>query len=101
MKKRHVWVMNEIDLTFDLSRSLKVKCDVTSGLPIYDILLIFYSSIGPNSASLRDIILRNFGDLDLDLSRPPKVKCDGAILLPICGFLFMFNSNIWPNYGLL
>ncbi len=32
----------------------KVKCDVTSGHIIYDIPLMFYSNIGPNSAPLRD-----------------------------------------------
>ncbi len=35
------------DLDFDLSRSLKVKSDVTVGLPIYGFLLMFSSNIGP------------------------------------------------------
>ncbi len=36
------------DLEFDLSRSLKVKCENAIGLPIYGFLLIFNSNIGPN-----------------------------------------------------
>ena len=36
------------DLDFDLSRSLKVKCDGVIGLPIYGFLLMFNSNIGPN-----------------------------------------------------
>ncbi len=61
---------------------------------------MFNGNIGPNSAALRDIRLRNFGDLDFDLSRSLKVKCNGAIELPIYGFLLMVNSNIWPNTAL-
>ncbi len=33
---------------FDLSRSLKVKCDGAIGLPIHGFLLMFNSNIGPN-----------------------------------------------------
>ncbi len=35
------------DLEFDLSRSLKVKCDGAIGLAIYGFLLMVNSSIGP------------------------------------------------------
>ncbi len=36
------------DLEFDLLRSLKVKCEGASGLPIYGFLLMFNRNIGPN-----------------------------------------------------
>ena len=85
------------DLNFDLSRSLKVKCDSAIGLPIYDFLLMFNSNIGPNWALMRDIRLRNFGDLDFDLSRSLKVKSNGAPRLPIYDFLSVSNSNYMPN----
>ena len=38
----HVSILDHIQhLNFDLSRSLKVKCDGGFGLPIYDFLLVF------------------------------------------------------------
>ena len=40
----------DIDLDFDLSRSLKVKCDGVIRLPIYGFLLMGNSNIGPNIA---------------------------------------------------
>ncbi len=83
-----------IDLEYDLSRSLKVKCDGAIGFPIYGFLLMLNSNIGPNYAPLRDIRLLNLGELDFDLSRSLKVKCDSAIGLPLYGFLLMINSNI-------
>ncbi len=33
------------DLHFDLSRSLKVKCESAIGLPIYGFLLMFISNL--------------------------------------------------------
>ena len=77
--------------------SLKVKCNIAIGLPIYGFLLMFNGNIVPNCAPLRDIRLQNLSDLDLDLSRSLKVKCVSAIGLPIYGFLLMFNSNMGPN----
>ncbi len=35
-------------LEFDVSQSLKVKCDGAIGLLIYGFLLMFYSNIGSN-----------------------------------------------------
>ncbi len=64
------------DLEYDLSRSLKVKCDSVIELPIYAFLLMFISNIWPNSAPLQDIRLQNLSDLEFDLSRSLKVKCD-------------------------
>ncbi len=55
------------DLEFDLSRSLKVKCDSVIGLPIYAFLFMSNSSIWPNSAPLQDIKRQNLSDLDFDL----------------------------------
>ena len=41
-------LQNLSDLDFDLSRSLKVKSDSGTGLPIYGFLLMFNSNIGSN-----------------------------------------------------
>ncbi len=52
----HVLSLDHIrHLNFDLSGSLKVKCDDGFGLPVYDFLFMFISNIWPNSAALRDI----------------------------------------------
>ncbi len=50
-------LQNVIDPEFDLSRSLKVKCHGTTGLPINSFLLMFNSNTGPNSAPFQDIRL--------------------------------------------
>ncbi len=42
------------DVDFNLSRSLKVKCDGAIGLPICDLLLVFNCNTWPNYAPLRD-----------------------------------------------
>ena len=84
-------LQNVSDLDFDLSRSLKIKCDSVIGLPVYAFLLMLYSHIWPNSAPLQDIRLRNRSDLDFDLSGSLKVKCDGVIDLAIHGFLFIYT----------
>ncbi len=46
MTNSAVWqeltLQNPNDLDFDLSRSLKVKYDGATALPIYDFLLVFY-----------------------------------------------------------
>ena len=52
---RDIRPQNISDLDFDLSRSLKVKCDGALALPIYGFLLMVNSNIGPNLAPLRDI----------------------------------------------
>ena len=49
------------------------------------------SNIGPNSAPLRDMKLRNLSDLDFDLSRSLKAKCVGVIGVAIYGVLLMVN----------
>ncbi len=52
----HVSILDHIrHLNFDLLRSLKVKCDSVSGLPIYGFILMFNSNIWPDSAPLQDI----------------------------------------------
>ncbi len=95
MLNSNIWLFYDIrlrhlsDLEFDLSRSLKVKCDSVIGLPIYAFLLMFNSNILPNSAPLQDVRLQNLSDLEFDLSRSLKVKCDGVIGLAIHGFLLM------------
>ncbi len=91
---------NQGDLDFDLSRSIKVKCDGTIGVPIHGFLLMFNSNIGPNWAPLRDISLvslQNPSDLDFDLSRSLKVKSNGSVGLPIYDFLLVSNSNYMSN----
>ena len=63
-----------IDLDIDLSRSLKVKCDSVTGLPIYGFILIFNSNTWPNSVPLQDISFQNPSDLDTDLPRSLKLN---------------------------
>ncbi len=41
---------NLSDLDIDLSKSLKVKCEDATRLPIYAFLLMFISNIWPNKA---------------------------------------------------
>ena len=48
---------------------LKVKYNDAVGLQICCFLLMIDSNLGPNSAHLRDIRLRNLSDLDFDLSK--------------------------------
>ncbi len=76
-------LQNVSDLEFDLSRSLKVKCEGAIRLTIYGFLLMFNSNIGPNLAPLQDIRLQNLDDLEFDLSRSLNVKSNGAFGLPI------------------
>ncbi len=82
-----------VTLDFDLSRSLKVKCDGVIGLPIYGFLLMVNSNIWPNTAFLRDISLQNMSDLEFDLSKSLKVKANDAFGLPIYDLLLVPNSN--------
>ena len=63
-----IMLRNLSDLEFDLSRSLKVKCDSVIGLPIYAFLLMFNSNIWSNSAPLQDISSQNLSDLNLSRS---------------------------------
>ena len=55
------------DFEFDLSRSLKVKCDSAIGFPIYAFQFMFNSNMWPNFAPLQDIRRQNLSDLDFDL----------------------------------
>ncbi len=71
------------DLVFDLSRSLKVKCDCAIWTPDIWFLFMFNSNIGPNLASLWDIRLWNLSDFEYDL---------GAVGFSIYKFLFMLNT---------
>ena len=80
---RDIRLRNLSDLEFDLSRSLKVKCNSVIEFPIYAFLLMFNSNVSPNSASSQDKRLQNLSDLEFDLSRSLKVKCDGVIGLSI------------------
>ncbi len=57
------------DLEFDLSMPFKIIFDSVTGLPIYGFLLMFHSSILPNSIPLRDMNFQNLSDLDIGLSR--------------------------------
>ena len=93
----HVSILDHVrHLSFELSRSLKVKCDGSFGLPKHDFLLVFYSNIWPNTTALRDISLWNLSDLDIDPSRLLKVKCDSVI-----GLLIMVSYQcLIVTYGL-
>ncbi len=94
---RDIRLQNLGDLDFDLSRSVKVKCDSAIGLPIYGFLLMINSNLWPNTALWRDISLQNMSDLDFDLSRSLKVKSNDAVRLPIYNFLLSSNSKHMPN----
>ncbi len=86
-------------LHFDLSRSLKVKCDSVFGLPIYAFPLIFNSNIWLNSTPLQNIRLQNLSDFKFDLSRSLKDICDDAIGLSIYSFLLLpLNSTYILSY---
>ena len=52
---RDIRLQNLGDIDFDLSRSLKVKCDGVIGLVIYASLLMVNSNIRPTLAPLQDI----------------------------------------------
>ena len=82
---------NLSDLDFDISRSLKVKYDTVIGLPIYNFLLVFNSSIWPNSASLRDISCQNVSDLNIDLSTSLKSNVITSIYSP---YMFYFSDAV-------
>ncbi len=82
----HLWdirLQNLSDTEFDLSRSLKVKCEGATGLTISGFLFIFNTNIGTNLAPLREIRLQNLSELESDLSRSLKIKSNAAIRLPI------------------
>ncbi len=86
---------NLSDLEFDLSRSLRIRCDSIIGLHIYGFLSMFNSNLWPNSAPLQDSKLRNQSELDFDLSWSLKVKCDDIIGFSIYGFLFIYIVTTW------
>ncbi len=90
---RDIRLRNVSDLDFDLSRSLKVKCDSATGLPMYAFVFMSNSNTGPNMAPLRDIRLQNLSDLEFYLSRSLYVKFNGAVGLPIYDFLLVSNIN--------
>ncbi len=72
---------NLSDLDFDISMSLKVKCDRVTGLPIYDFLAVSISNIWPNSAPLPDISFQIQSDFEeIDLSR--SLKSNVIALMP-------------------
>ncbi len=56
------------DLDTDLSKSLKVKCNIVVGLHILGFLVMLNSNIWLISAPIRD---QNLSDIECDL-----VKCD-------------------------
>ena len=73
---------NLSDLDFDLSISLKVKCDWVTGLPI-DFLVVSIGNIWPNSALLPDISFQIQSDFEeIDLSR--SLKSDVIALMHAC-----------------
>ena len=88
-----LWYLSDLDI--DLSMSLKVKCDIVIGLPIYGFLLVFNSKIWPNSAPLRDIRLWNLSDLDFDLSSSLEVECNGVVEFSLCDGVVEFSLFIY------
>ena len=87
MFNSNIWPNSALE--FDLSRSLKIKCDGVIRLPVYAFLSMINCSIRPNSVPLQDIRLQNLSVLEFDLSRSLKVKCDDIIGLVIHGFLLI------------
>ena len=87
----HVSILDHFQqLNLAFQRSLKVKCDGGTGLPIgvYDFLLVFNSNIRPNSAPLRYISFQNLSDLDFDFSRSLKSN-----------MIDVFFSSVSSNMG--
>ncbi len=88
-----------MSLTFDFTRSLKVKCHGVIGLTIYDLLLIFNSNIGPNYGPLRDVRLRNISDLEFDLhchsSSNDMVSVDSPYMVSY------LSRSLWWNLTVL
>ncbi len=80
----HYWNLGEFD--FDLSMSLKVKCDTTY-MVFNQYLIVTYDLKYP----LQDIRLWNLSDLEFDLSRSVEVKYDDAIGLHMSGFLLILE----------
>ncbi len=77
-------LQNLSDLDFGLSRSIKVKCDSVIGLSLYAFLLMFNNNLWPNSAPLRDIMLRNLSDIEFDHSRSNVMMTHHAWRPMIC-----------------
>ncbi len=96
----HVSILDHIrPLNFHLSGSLKVKCESVTRLPIYGFLLMFNSTIWPNSDPLWYIRLKNVSDLEFDLSRSLNVKCDDVIGLSLFAFLiWIVNNSIHEHF---
>ncbi len=84
-------------LTIDLPRSLNVKWDGSTRLPIYAFQLVFNSNIWPNSAALRDISPQSLSDRHMGLSMSLRSTVIAPMDSPIYAFLLMIYSNIWPN----
>ncbi len=79
-----------------LSRSLKLKCHGTTGLPIYSFLLMFKSNILPNSVHFQDISFEISVTLTLTFK---AIQCKiWRWHWALCAFLLMFKSNIWHNW---
>ena len=97
---RDIRLQSLSDLNFDLSRSLKVKCDSVIAFCIYAFLLMINSNIilvWPNTGPLQDIRLRNLSDLGIDLWRTLKIKCDDVIGLSIHGFLMIYDIHSFSS----
>ncbi len=81
----------------------KIKCNVATGLPIYNFLLVFNSDTWPNSTPLHDISLRNLSGLDIDLSR--SLRSNVIMLLDFPNMvsyecLLVTHGLSWLLYGI-
>ncbi len=80
-------------LIFDLSKSLKAKCDDAGRLGMYDFLLVL-NRILPNTAPFQETSLQNLSDLHL----PFMIKSNGACRLPI---LLLTTLTSGPNFCMI
>ncbi len=82
----------------------KVRADGPRGLPVYDFLLVFNSSVCPNEAHLRDPAFNIWvalNDIELGFSRSLVLKSNSADGLPMYNFLLMYDSEHTSIFHLL
>ena len=104
----HVSILDHFQhFNFDLSRSLKVKCDGI-GLSIYAFLLMFNSNIiniWPNSAPLREIRFQNLSDwrsnVMMSLNSPYMVSSIYSNHMSNSHRLALIATQIPPPHGIV
>ncbi len=82
------------DPDFDLSRSLKVKCDSVIRLPIYAFILMFNSNIWPNSSPFQDKSLRNLSDLVFDFQGHSRSNVMASLDVPYMVCVDTYSNHV-------